>query len=136
MESKSKRDLNEFYGIKDEELFFERTHYPSSEPTPKAKQSFAKTRTLLPNTRDAFINSPSTATPMMNENPRGKTPATLNGSQRHYPSPAPTARPHSPGVIFNRSVLDQYSSGIQPDVQFVRVKQQENLVIVPVSFKK
>mmetsp|Transcript_7211 Transcript_7211/g.10729 ORF Transcript_7211/g.10729 Transcript_7211/m.10729 type:complete len:460 (-) Transcript_7211:101-1480(-) len=111
METKSKRDLNEFYGIRSKD--YEKTPRNSSTPPsykqPKSSYSFAAA------SHSSARNLPA-------------TPVDRNKRRTHS---AGEVRPRSPGVVFNKSSLEH--SGISADMHFVRMKESDGSnLIVPV----
>lgn len=136
MESKSKRELNEFYGI----------HEPSSHDPPGTAKDIhqAKTRTLLPTTHNALVNMSSKditnfgvtttattareSTPLVSETPRSPYQKLQSSRSEHMNM----TRPHTSGTKFGKSTADAIPNGVPSDVHFVRVLQPSGPLIVPV----
>lgn len=129
MESKSKRDLNEFYGI----------HEPSSsEPSPGNVKEIhqAKTRTLLPTTHNALINVPSKDITSFGVTTReSTTPKSPYQKQKGIKTEnsGTGSRPHTSGTKFGKSTNNANQNGVPSDVHFIRVSQPSGPVIIPVS---
>jgi hypothetical protein len=142
MESKSKRDLNEFYGLHE-------TNSPSSDGNRREVTTHhAKTRSLLPNSPYGLVNMSQkemntlgvTTTPEIhgNEIPRHthtpqKQPTATAGNQSLSLHSQTTTRPHTSGAVFGKSFSEPIPNGVPPNIHFVRVQQSSGPLIIPVS---
>mmetsp|Transcript_9052 Transcript_9052/g.13607 ORF Transcript_9052/g.13607 Transcript_9052/m.13607 type:complete len:326 (-) Transcript_9052:778-1755(-) len=122
METKSKRDLHDFYGIRSKE--YNKSPPVSSAPT-------CHTQSLFPTSSASMTHSPSDMPTGIG--PLPSTPVDRNKRRTHS---AGEARPRSPGMVFNKSSLEP--CGLSADVHFVRMKQSNGsnfIVPVRVSFR-
>ena len=137
MESKTKRDINEFYGIHE-------PHIIPSDGNRREITHHAKTRPLLPNSPYGLINMSQeemntlgvNSAPEIhgNEIPRHiHTPQKqqmVNQSTSHFSQN--TTRPHTSGAVFGKSFSEPMSSGVPPNIHFIRIQQSSGPLIIPV----
>lgn len=136
MESKTKRNINEYFGISE----------GSSSPNREVIHH-AKTRSLLPNTPQSLINMPQNHTNTLGVNTvpeihgnevkvqrSPSTPQKLQFQQHSTSLYTHSSRPHTAGPLFSKSSNEPNFSGVPPNVHFIRIMQQSGPLIVPVSF--
>jgi hypothetical protein len=134
MESKSKRDINEFYGV---------TEAPPASPDGNRRELIhhAKTRTLLPTTPYGLINMSQKDMNTLGVTATLGTPDHQSGYPRSPPKknpsiPSPSlhsqSRPHTSGAVFGKSSAEPIPSGVPPNVHFIRIQQSSGPIIIPV----
>jgi hypothetical protein len=135
MESKSKRDINEFYGIPEG---------PPASPDGNRRELIhhAKTRTLLPTTPYGLVNMPQnemttlgvrTVSGPSHEQETGYPPSPLT-SRKNQPNHTPSgSRPHTSGAVFAKSSAEPIPSGVPSNVHFIRIQQSSGPLIIPVG---
>lgn len=137
MESKTKRDINEFYGI----------HEPHTIPSDGNRREIthhAKTRPLLPNSPYGLINMSQEEMNTLGVNSTPETYGNETSRHIHTPQKQPmvnqstshfsqnTTRPHTSGAVFGKSFSEPMPSGVPPNIHFIRIQQSSGPLIIPV----
>jgi hypothetical protein len=147
MESKTKRDINEFYGLHDSSP--NTSHAAATEARGNRRElttHHAKTRSLLPNSPYGLINMSQKEMNSLGVTGNGNGNTSNSPEMPHTPQKPQThaagtsvslysqtpSRPHTSGAVFGKSVCEPIATGVPPNIHFIRIQQPSGPMIVPI----